>query len=75
VSAAVAAYVQLAEQHGLSPAQMALGFVRSRAFVTSTIIGATTMAQLQENFNNIELDAELLKAIEEIHLRYTNPAP
>lgn len=75
VAAAVAAYAQLAEQYGLSPAQMALAFLRSRPFVSSTIIGATTMPQLQENLSAIELDAALLKAIEEIHLRYTNPAP
>jgi aryl-alcohol dehydrogenase-like predicted oxidoreductase len=75
VPAAVAAYAQLAEQHGLSPAQMALAFLRSRPFVASTIIGATTMLQLQENLNSIELDDELLKSIEAIHLRYTNPAP
>lgn len=75
VAAAVAAYVQLAQQHGLSPAQMALGFARSRRFVTSTIIGATTLAQLQENLSPGELGADLLKAIEEIHLRYPNPAP
>lgn len=75
VAAAVAAYVQLAEQYGLSPTQMALCFVRSRPFVGSTIIGATTMQQLQENLGCIELDAELLKAIEEVHLRYNNPAP
>ena len=75
VAAAVAAYVQLAEQYGLSPTQMALCFVRSRPFVASTIIGATTMHQLQENLGCVELDAGLLKAIEEVHLRYTNPAP
>jgi aryl-alcohol dehydrogenase-like predicted oxidoreductase len=75
VVAAVAAYTQLAEQHGLSTAQMALAFLRSRPFVASTIIGATTMQQLQENLNSIELDAELLKSIEDIHLRYPNPAP
>lgn len=75
VAAAVAAYVELAEQYGLSPTQMALCFVRSRPFVGSTIIGATTMQQLQENLGCIALDAELLKAIEDVHLRYTNPAP
>ncbi len=75
VPAAVAAYAQLAEQHGLSTAQMALAFLRSRTFVASTIIGATTMMQLQENLNSIELDNEMLKSIEAIHLRYTNPAP
>ena len=75
VAEAVAAYAQLAEQHGISPAQLALAFIRSRPFVASTIIGATTMPQLQENLNCIEPDAELFKAIEEIHLCYSNPAP
>lgn len=75
VAAAVAAYAQLAEQHGLSPAQMALAFLRSRPFVASTIIGATTLQQLQENLSVIELDAEVLKSIEDIHLRHPNPAP
>lgn len=72
---AVAAYAKLAAEHGLSPAQMALSFVRSRLFVTSTIIGATTIAQLKENLNGVELNAEVLKSIDEIHYRYTNPAP
>jgi aryl-alcohol dehydrogenase-like predicted oxidoreductase len=75
VVAAVAAYVQLAEQHHLSPAQMALAFVRRRAFVTSTIIGATTLLQLRENLAEGVLSNEVLQAIEVIHLRYTNPAP
>jgi aryl-alcohol dehydrogenase-like predicted oxidoreductase len=75
VVAAVAAYVQLAEQHHLSPAQMALAFVRSRAFVSSTIIGATTLLQLRENLAEGVLSNEVLQAIEAIHLRYTNPAP
>ena len=46
VQDAVAAYVAVAEKHGLDPAQMALAFCRSRPFMTSTIIGATSMAQL-----------------------------
>ncbi len=75
VPAAVAAYAQLAEQHGLSPARMALCFIRSRSFVASTIIGATSMQQLSENLDSVELSAELLKGIEQIHLKYTNPAP
>jgi len=69
------AYAQQAEQHGLSPAQMALAFVVSRPFVASTIIGATTMPQLQENLTIIEINAELVESIEDIYLRYTNPAP
>ena len=75
VQPAVAAYAQLAEQHGLSATQMALAFLRSRPFVASTIIGATTLQQLQENLGRIELNAEQLKGIEDIHLRYSNPAP
>ena len=75
VAAAVAAYVQLAERQGLSPAQMALAFVRSRHFVASTIVGATTLSQLQENMGSVEPGEELLESIEAIHLRYTNPAP
>ena len=42
-------YVQLARQHGLDPAQMALAFVTRQPFVTSNIIGATSVEQLQSN--------------------------
>lgn len=77
VAPAVEAYVELARQNGLSPAQLALAFVYSRWFVASTIIGATTMAQLDENLGAYELrlSPEVLDAIDAIHLRYTNPAP
>lgn len=75
VPEAVAAYAKLAKQFGMPPAQMALAFIRSRSFVASTIIGATTLAQLQENLAEIKLSAEQIQAIEAIHLRYTNPAP
>lgn len=75
VAAAVAEYAKLAQAHGLSPAAMALAFVRGRPFVTSTIVGATTLQQLQENLQRIELNADVLKGIEAIHMRYFNPAP
>ena len=75
VTAAVAAYATLAEQSGITPAQLALAFLRSRPFVASTIIGATSMAQLKENLSDMQLNAEQLKGIEEIHLRFSNPAP
>lgn len=77
VSEAVAAYVALAQAHGLDPAQMALAYVRSREFVTSTIIGATTMAQLQSNIASVDLilSQEVVEGIEAIHGRNTNPAP
>ncbi len=74
---AVQAYVQLFRDHGLSPAQGALAFVNSRPFVTSNIIGATTLAQLQENIDsvNLLLSTEVLAGIEAIHQRFPNPAP
>jgi aryl-alcohol dehydrogenase-like predicted oxidoreductase len=77
VAVAVAAYAELAGQHGLTPAQLALAFVYTRWCVASTIIGATTLAQLQENIAaaQIELAPEVLDGIERIHLRYTSPAP
>ncbi|MEI7843818.1 MAG: NADP(H)-dependent aldo-keto reductase [Gallionellaceae bacterium] len=75
VKNAVMEYADLARAHGLSPATMALAFVRSRSFVASTIIGATTLAQLQENLQQIELSDELLNLIDALHLKYFNPAP
>lgn len=77
VNEAVAAYTALALAHGLRPAQLALAFVRSSWFVTSTILGATTLEQLEENLGSVEvtLGAELLAGIEAIHARYPNPAP
>lgn len=74
---AVAAYVELAERHGLTPAQLALGFAYGRWCVGSTIIGATTMAQLQENVaaSEITLSPDILADIERIHLQFPNPAP
>ena len=74
---AVAAYVDLAHQHGLTPAQLALAFVYNRWCVDSTIIGATTMAQLQENLaaTQLQLSDEVVAGIEQIYLRYPNPAP
>ena len=74
---AVTAYAALAKKHGLTLTQMALGFVRSRWFVSSTIIGASSLAQLQQTLpaTRTPIAAELLAEIDAIHLRYTNPAP
>ncbi len=74
---AVADYVALARQRGLSPAQLALAFVASRHFVGSTIIGATNLDQLAENIGALQvpLDEAMLSAIDAIHERYPNPAP
>jgi aryl-alcohol dehydrogenase-like predicted oxidoreductase len=77
VQPAVAAYGELADEHGLSPAQLALAFVYSRWFTTSTIIGATSLPQLRENIDARELPwtQELDEAVNRIHLRFFNPAP
>lgn len=77
VNDAVAAHCGLALRAGMSPATLALAFVRSRWFVTSIIIGATGMEQLQENIDSttVELSVEVLKEIDAIHARFTNPAP
>jgi aryl-alcohol dehydrogenase-like predicted oxidoreductase len=74
---ATRAYVEIARNHGLDPAQMALAFVNSRSFLTSNIIGATTMRQLEDNLASepLELDQEVLEAIDEVHQRTPNPAP
>lgn len=77
VQPAVAAYVALAAKHGLTPSQLALGFVRSRWFVASTIVGASSLTQLQETLpaTQTAISPELLAEIDALQLRYTNPAP
>ena len=76
VMPAVAAYAELARKANLSAATLAIAFVRGRWFCASTIIGATTMAQLEENIDaaGVALPDEALAEIDAIHLRYSNPA-
>ncbi len=75
--AASEAYVELARRHGMDPGAMALAFVNGRDFVTSNIIGATNLSQLSANIESADmrLSEEVLAGIEEIHRRYSNPAP
>ena len=75
--AATKSYVALAREHGLDPAHMALAYVNSRPFLTSTIIGATTMEQLEDNIASmdIELSEEVIEGIEAIHTEHPNPCP
>ncbi len=75
--AACSRYVALAREHGLDPAQMALAFVTAQPFVTSNIIGATTLEQLDSNLASaqLRLSDEVLAGIEAIHTRQPNPAP
>ena len=70
-------YYQIAQNHGISLTQMALAFVNQQPFLTSNIIGATNLDQLQENIGSIELSLskELLKEIEAVHSQIPNPAP
>ena len=72
-----ALYSEIARKHGLSLSQMALAFVNTRPFITSNIIGATSMEQLAENIASIdvELSDEVLKEIGALHARFPNPAP
>jgi len=75
--AATEAYVNLAREHDLDPAQMALAFVHDRPFLTSTIIGATNMDQLRANIASIDLELpeSVLDGIETIHQAHPNPSP
>jgi aryl-alcohol dehydrogenase-like predicted oxidoreductase len=77
VAPAVSAYAALASKHGLTLTQLALGFVRSRWFVASTIIGASSLEQLRETLpaTLTPISPEILAEIDAIHLQYTNPAP
>ena len=74
---AISAYVALARNHGLDPAQMAIAFAVSRPFVTSTIIGATTLEQLNTDIaaTELKISDNLLEDINQIHLDYSNPCP
>lgn len=75
--AATRAYLEVAARHGLEPTQMALAFVNSRPFVTSTIIGATRMDQLERNLAAFELrlSDEVLADLEAVQARYPDPCP
>ncbi|MEL7560321.1 NADP(H)-dependent aldo-keto reductase [Stutzerimonas chloritidismutans] len=75
--AACSRYVALAREHGLDPAQMALAYVTQQPFVTSNIIGATSIEQLESNLasSELRLSAEVLESIEAIHTSQPNPAP
>ena len=70
-------YLKLAEKNGMSLAQMSLAFVNQQPFITSNIIGATTLEQLKENIDSIQidLDKDLLNKINSIHDLIPNPAP
>ncbi|MFM0492442.1 NADP(H)-dependent aldo-keto reductase [Paraburkholderia caledonica] len=70
-------YVELAKRHRMSPAQLALAFVNSRPFVTSNLIGATSLDQLKENIASVDvkLSQDVLEEIDALHQLQPNPAP
>jgi aryl-alcohol dehydrogenase-like predicted oxidoreductase len=72
---AVDAYVEIALKHDLEPSQMAIAFCNQRPFVCSTIIGATTIAQLSNNIEstNVNLNADVLEDIQQVYRRYPIP--
>ncbi|MFZ1750686.1 MAG: aldo/keto reductase [Saprospiraceae bacterium] len=74
---ATSRYIQIAEEANISPAQLSLAFVNERFFVTSNIIGATSLAQLAENISSIDvhLSREIMDAIDIVHKEISNPAP
>ncbi|KIZ07435.1 Aldo/keto reductase family protein [Monoraphidium neglectum] len=68
-------YVELAKKHGLTPTQLALAWCRSRWFVRSTIIGATSLPQLKENLDafSVELSPEVIEGISQVYKKYRDP--
>lgn len=73
---AVAEYAAIAQKYGITPTQLALAFCKSRWFVASTIIGATSLPQLKENVEafDVELSAECLEDIQTIFKKYRDPS-
>jgi len=74
---AVEEYFKIAKKHKISLAQLSLAFVSQQSFVTSNIIGATTMKQLEENIGstNVKLSSEIIDEINSVHKNNSNPAP
>ena len=74
---AVEEYFKVAKKHKISLAQLSLAFVNQQSFVTSNIIGATTMKQLEENIGstNVKLSSEIIDEINSVHKNNSNPAP
>lgn len=75
--AATEKYIQLARDHGLSPTHLALAWVNQQPAIASSLIGATTLEQLKENIDSVDvtLSDEILQAVNAIHQQHPNPAP
>ncbi len=74
---ATSEYIRIAKKFNISPTHLALAFVNTRTFLTSNIIGATTLEQLRENIQSVDikLTDEILEEVEKIHEAIPNPAP
>ncbi|KAD4178185.1 hypothetical protein E3N88_26776 [Mikania micrantha] len=75
---ATAQYIEMAKKHGLTPVELALGFARDRPFMTSTIIGATSLEQLKEDMDAFltterPLPPDVMADIESLFKRYKDP--
>ena len=72
---AVEAYCELANSHGLTPSALAIAFCESRPFVTSTIIGATSLAQADDNLSGFGLEwtPALEAGVETVLQSYPDP--
>jgi aryl-alcohol dehydrogenase-like predicted oxidoreductase len=70
-------YQEIAKKNGLTLTELSLAFIEQQSFITSTIIGATTLEQLKENIDTIKvsLSDEILKAIDEVQAVIPDPAP
>mmetsp|Transcript_10252 Transcript_10252/g.19292 ORF Transcript_10252/g.19292 Transcript_10252/m.19292 type:complete len:388 (-) Transcript_10252:74-1237(-) len=73
---AIKEYCEIAEKHGLTPTQLALAWCKSRWFVSSTIIGATTMKQLKENIDafGVDLSEEIIEEVDNLNKKYRDPS-
>jgi len=74
---AVEEYYKISKKHNLNMAQMSLKFCELQPFMTSVIIGATTMEQLKTDIEsvNVNLSDDIIKEINEVQKLYTNPCP
>ena len=70
-------YYQISQKYNMTLTEMSLAFVNDRPFVTSNIIGATSMDQLKENINsiNIKLSDDIMSEINKVNDEIPNPAP
>ncbi|NND08177.1 MAG: aldo/keto reductase [Saprospiraceae bacterium] len=70
-------YLAIADKYGISLTRLSLAFINAQPFVTSNIIGATDLEQLEENISsiNVEFTSEMLEDINEVHAAISNPSP